>query len=136
MRTRTGLRRPVRSASVGQLHGLGPLRRAVAVARVAVAGLRRDRANEMEILAALHQHSPAGFDQHPPVRIGEAGHFDGALVNHHLRRTLGIHLDPEFGAAHRNRRGGTIHPVRIRLSREVIDLHPHHAECDAEELAQ
>ena len=118
------------------MHGLGPFRRAVAVARVAIAGLRRDRADEVEILAALHQHATAGFDQHPPVRIGEAGHFDRAFVNYYLRRALGIHLDAEFGAAHRNRRGGAVHPVGIRLAREVIDLHPHHAERDAEQLAQ
>jgi hypothetical protein len=53
-----------------------------------------------KVLAALHQHAPAGFDQHPPVRIGEAGHFDSALVHHYLRPALGIHLDAEFGAAY------------------------------------
>ena len=128
--------RPVRRAALACCTGLarsgGPLR-SPASRLPGCAGIGAD---QVEILAALHQHAAAGFDQHPPVRIGEARHFHRAFENHHLRGALGIHLDAEFGAAHRDRRGGTVHPVGIRLAREVIDLHPHHAQRDAEELAQ
>ena len=48
----------------------------------------------------------------------------------------GIHLDAELGAAHRDRRRRAVHPVRIRLAGEVIDLDAHDAERDFEELAQ
>ena len=133
---RRTVRVPVRGRALACWTGLARSGWPVAVARIAVAGRRRVGADQVEILAGLHQHAAAGFDQHPPVRIGQAGHFHRAFVNHHLRSALGIHLDAEFGAAHRDRGGGAVHPVGIGLAGEVVDLDAHHAQRDAEKLAQ
>ena len=139
LRRRTGAGRRWRTigpAHAGLLHRFAAIRRAVAVSGIAVARRRRDGADEVEILTALHQHTATGFNQHPAFRIGKAHHFHRALENHHLCGALGIHLDAEFSAADGDGGGGAVHPVRIRLAGEVVDLDPHHTQRDAEELAQ
>ena len=51
-------------------------------------------------------------------------HVDYALFHHHECRVAVIfHIDMEGGAAHRNDRSRSPHPIRVRLAADSLDMH-------------
>jgi hypothetical protein len=96
----------------------------------------RVECKEVDVLIGSDNDSLARVHENLILGIGEAGDLDKTLIHNYFCISHPIHGHTEFGAANRDRCGGTVDSVGIWLPTEMVDFYPDAAQQDFEQLAK
>jgi hypothetical protein len=96
----------------------------------------RVQCKKADVLIGPDNDSLPWVHEYPILRIGEASHFNEALIHENFRISDSIHGYAEFGAANRDRCSGAVDSVWIWLPAEMVDSYSNAAQQDFEQVAK